>query len=123
MYSVRVETRSLVWGPDVHYQFAQCWGALNIAGVDTTSEKQSLLKATTEKIVRPEQSGLDMLRKRLLWLSQSVLALVLQTIPGTLAGSVPCAATSLVWGPGLEAKVVLPARYFFIQAADTNGRK
>ncbi|XP_031436705.1 protein O-glucosyltransferase 2 isoform X1 [Clupea harengus] len=63
-----------------------------------------------------------MLRKRLLWLSQSVLALVLQTIPGTLAGSVPCAATSLVWGPGLEAKVVLPARYFFIQAADTNGR-
>ena len=49
MYSVRVETRSLVWGPDVHYQFAQCWGALNIAGVDTTSEKQSFAKSNNRE--------------------------------------------------------------------------
>ncbi|KAE8625845.1 hypothetical protein XENTR_v10006412 [Xenopus tropicalis] len=28
---------------------------------------------------------------------------------------------SQVWGPGLKAQVVLPARYFFIQAVDTQG--
>ncbi|KAJ3591604.1 hypothetical protein NHX12_006737 [Muraenolepis orangiensis] len=32
------------------------------------------------------------------------------------------AANTLVWGPGLEADVVLPARFFFIQAVDGSGR-
>lgn len=63
-----------------------------------------------------------MLRKRLLRLCVCVVALVLLRA-GALDESVPSAAKSLVWGPGLEAKVVLPARYFFIQAADSDGRK
>ncbi|XP_040196506.1 protein O-glucosyltransferase 3 [Rana temporaria] len=29
---------------------------------------------------------------------------------------------SLVWGPGLEASITLPVRYFYIQAADSAGR-
>ena len=43
--------------------------------------------------------------------------------PGAQAGPVPSAAKTLVWGPGLEADVVLPARFFYIQAADGSGRK
>lgn len=65
-----------------------------------------------------------MLRKRLLRLCECAVALVLLLLQtGAVGGSVPSAAKSLVWGPGLEAKVVLPARYFFIQAADSDGRK
>lgn len=29
----------------------------------------------------------------------------------------------LVWGPGLSSDMVVPVRYFFIQAADSNGEK
>lgn len=34
-----------------------------------------------------------------------------------------CPEKSEIWGPGLKAAVVLPARYFFIQAVDTSGDK
>ncbi|KAJ6667402.1 hypothetical protein lerEdw1_016523 [Lerista edwardsae] len=30
---------------------------------------------------------------------------------------------SLIWGPGLRADVVLPARYFYVQAVDTEGKR
>lgn len=30
---------------------------------------------------------------------------------------------SEIWGPGLKAAVVLPARYFYIQAVDTAGNR
>ncbi|KAL7983892.1 hypothetical protein Chor_000768 [Crotalus horridus] len=30
---------------------------------------------------------------------------------------------SLLWGPGLRAGIVLPARYFYIQAVDTEGKR
>lgn len=30
---------------------------------------------------------------------------------------------SEIWGPGLKAAVVLPARYFYIQAVDTSGNR
>lgn len=30
---------------------------------------------------------------------------------------------SKIWGPGLKAAVVLPARYFYIQAVDTSWNK
>lgn len=33
------------------------------------------------------------------------------------------AANSIVWGPGLKPDVVVPARYFFIQAVDEDGAK
>ena len=33
------------------------------------------------------------------------------------------AKNSLIWGPGLERKIVLPARYFFIQAVDKENNK
>ncbi|XP_063069678.1 protein O-glucosyltransferase 2 [Engraulis encrasicolus] len=59
----------------------------------------------------------------MLWLCVWVVGLAaLQTAPGALAGAAPCPTRSLVWGPGLEPKVILPARYFFIQAADSEGR-
>ncbi|KAF3695058.1 KDEL motif-containing protein 1 Precursor [Channa argus] len=43
-------------------------------------------------------------------------------VPGAQAGSVPSAAQTLVWGPGLETNIVLPARYFYIQAVDNSGK-
>lgn len=42
---------------------------------------------------------------------------------GVWAADKPSAARTLVWGPGLEAEVVLPARFFYIQAVDSSGRK
>ena len=30
---------------------------------------------------------------------------------------------TVIWGPGLQVDVVLPARYFFIQAVDSFGNK
>lgn len=44
-------------------------------------------------------------------------------VRGAQAGAVPSAAKTLVWGPGLEANMVLPARFFYIQAVDSSGRK
>lgn len=40
------------------------------------------------------------------------------TLPLTLSP-----ANSLVWGPGLEVKFVVPARYFYIQAVDKYNQK
>jgi hypothetical protein len=37
-------------------------------------------------------------------------------------GSIPNAKKTKVWGPGLKTDIVLPARYFFIHAADKNGK-
>ncbi|KAM9851095.1 protein O-glucosyltransferase 2 [Aulostomus maculatus] len=42
--------------------------------------------------------------------------------PGAQGGPVPSAAKTLVWGPGLEPNIVLPARFFYIQAVDSSGR-
>ncbi len=33
------------------------------------------------------------------------------------------ASKTLIWGPGLETNIVLPARFFFIQTVDSTGRK
>ena len=33
------------------------------------------------------------------------------------------ASKFLVWGPGLNVKIVLPVRYFYVQAVDDNGNK
>ncbi|XP_053482642.1 protein O-glucosyltransferase 2 [Ictalurus furcatus] len=38
------------------------------------------------------------------------------------SSAVPSASKSLVWGLGLEANAVLPARFFFIQSADKTGK-
>ncbi|TMS06951.1 KDEL motif-containing protein 1 [Larimichthys crocea] len=43
-------------------------------------------------------------------------------IPAAEAGPIPSAAKTLVWGPGLETDIVLPARFFYIQAVDSSGR-
>ncbi|XP_043927887.1 protein O-glucosyltransferase 2 [Protopterus annectens] len=37
-------------------------------------------------------------------------------------GSKVSPTKTLIWGPGLEAEIVLPARYFFIQAVDNDGK-
>lgn len=61
-------------------------------------------------------------------LTQSRLLLLLclnllrHEFPGALGGSSPSAGTTLVWGPGLEPNVVLPARFFYIQAVDSAGK-
>lgn len=39
-----------------------------------------------------------------------------------LSASIPNAKKTKVWGPGLQTDIVLPARYFFIHAADKNGK-
>ncbi|XP_007562750.1 PREDICTED: KDEL motif-containing protein 1 isoform X2 [Poecilia mexicana] len=43
-------------------------------------------------------------------------------LSGEKVGSVISAAKTLVWGPGLEADIVLPARFFYIQAVDSSGK-
>lgn len=50
------------------------------------------------------------------------LSLVRNEFPGAEGGSSPSAAKTLVWGPGLEPNVVLPARFFYIQAVDSTGK-
>jgi len=30
---------------------------------------------------------------------------------------------TLIWGPGLNPKIVLPVRYFYLQVVDKNGSK
>ncbi|KAJ8388562.1 hypothetical protein AAFF_G00132760 [Aldrovandia affinis] len=47
------------------------------------------------------------------------LGLGVQTPPAEFTAS---AASTLVWGPGLEAGAVLPARFFFVQAVASGGR-
>lgn len=42
--------------------------------------------------------------------------------PGAQADKVPSASKTLVWGPGLDANIVLPARFFYIQAVDSSGK-
>ncbi|XP_028447389.1 protein O-glucosyltransferase 2 [Perca flavescens] len=52
------------------------------------------------------------------------LDLFRRELPGAHADSVtlPSAAKTLVWGPGLETNIVLPARFFYVQAVDSSGR-
>lgn len=64
-----------------------------------------------------------MLPRLFSWLLPLVcLDLLRHELPGALADSVPSAAKTLVWGPGLETNIVLPARFFYIQAVDSSGR-
>lgn len=54
-------------------------------------------------------------RAPLLWLQLALLV-------AAGAGAQVSAPQSLAWGPGLQAAVVLPVRYFFLQAVDSDGR-
>lgn len=56
------------------------------------------------------------------WLLLCSLGLFRHAPRGAVADPTPSAAQTLVWGPGLEPNVVLPARFFFIQAVDSSGR-
>lgn len=69
--------------------------------------------------------GTVMLLRPLPWLLLLLCRLELfeRGVPGARAADLPSAANTLVWGPGLEADVVLPARFFYIQAVDSSGRK
>ena len=59
-----------------------------------------------------------------LWLKVCFLLLVYVTLQSASGKSQKISRKrTLVWGPGLNAKAVLPARYFFIQAVDKNGLK
>ncbi|RXM98719.1 KDEL motif-containing protein 1 [Acipenser ruthenus] len=55
-----------------------------------------------------------------LWLLCTVLVFALSGISN--GSKIPSAVKSLVWGSGLEPNIVLPARYFFIQAVDNSGQ-
>ncbi|KAG1945979.1 protein O-glucosyltransferase 2 isoform X2 [Pimephales promelas] len=61
---------------------------------------------------------MDMLRKLLLLLMPCIVFMTRRS----KAAAVPSASKTLIWGPGLEANIVLPARFFFIQTVDTTGR-
>ncbi|XP_064183810.1 protein O-glucosyltransferase 2 isoform X1 [Anguilla rostrata] len=63
-----------------------------------------------------------MLRKVLSWCFLYCLGLCVQTPLVVSVKPAPSAALTLIWGPGLEANIVLPARFFFIQAVDNGGR-
>lgn len=63
-----------------------------------------------------------MFSRLFLWLVLSSCLDLFRQLPGARADSVPSAAKTLVWGPGLEANIVLPARFFYIQAVDSSGR-
>ncbi|MBN3307191.1 KDEL1 protein, partial [Amia calva] len=47
--------------------------------------------------------------------------LLLYVLSGMSNGASLSAPKTFVWGPGLEADIVLPARFFYIQAVDTTG--
>lgn len=51
-----------------------------------------------------------------------LLRLQLALLVAAGAGAQVSAPRSLAWGPGLQAAVVLPVRYFFLQAVDLDGR-
>lgn len=52
-----------------------------------------------------------------------LLALQLALLVASGAPEVPLSAQrSLVWGPGLQAGVVLPVRYFYLQAVSPEGQ-
>uniref|UniRef100_A0A8C2BZ29 Uncharacterized protein n=1 Tax=Cyprinus carpio TaxID=7962 RepID=A0A8C2BZ29_CYPCA len=44
------------------------------------------------------------------------------TYTGSKAAEAPSASKTLIWGPGFETNIVLPARFCFIQTMDTTGR-
>ncbi|XP_028993305.1 protein O-glucosyltransferase 2 [Betta splendens] len=56
------------------------------------------------------------------WLLLFYLDVITHVLPGAQAASAPSAALTLVWGPGLEPDIVLPARFFYIQAVDSSGK-
>lgn len=77
------------------------------------------LAATAES----ERSGPATMRR----LPRAASLLVLQlALLGAAAAGVPearvSAPRSLVWGPGLQADVVLPVRYFYVQAVNSEGQ-
>ncbi|XP_006972381.2 protein O-glucosyltransferase 3 isoform X1 [Peromyscus maniculatus bairdii] len=51
-----------------------------------------------------------------------LLRLQLALLVAAGAGARVSAPRSLAWGPGLQAAAVLPVRYFFLQAVDSDGR-
>ncbi|XP_067265858.1 protein O-glucosyltransferase 2 [Chanodichthys erythropterus] len=61
---------------------------------------------------------MNMLRKLLLLLMPCIVFMTRRS----KAAAAPSASKTLIWGPGLETKIVLPARFFFIQTVDTTGR-
>lgn len=55
------------------------------------------------------------------FLSTLVVLAVLNSLSGATSERV-APERCLVWGPGLNPDVVVPVRYFFIQAANSNGQ-
>nr|XP_015194498.1 PREDICTED: KDEL motif-containing protein 1 isoform X2 [Lepisosteus oculatus] len=56
-----------------------------------------------------------------MWKQCFVHILLLPILSAISKGTSPSAAKTSVWGPGLEPDVVLPARFFYIQTADSTG--
>lgn len=48
---------------------------------------------------------------------------IVLVFPESAGGSQLSPENSLIWGPGLRADVVLPARYFYVQAVDSEGKR
>uniref|UniRef100_A0A8C6VER4 Protein O-glucosyltransferase 2 n=1 Tax=Naja naja TaxID=35670 RepID=A0A8C6VER4_NAJNA len=58
-----------------------------------------------------------------IWLTCFLPLGTISVICESLYGTQLSPERSLLWGPGLRAGVVLPARYFYIQAVDTEGKR
>ncbi|XP_026564172.1 KDEL motif-containing protein 1 [Pseudonaja textilis] len=58
-----------------------------------------------------------------IWLTCFLALGTISVICESLHGAQLSPERSLLWGPGLRAGVVLPARYFYIQAVDTEGKR
>lgn len=95
-------------------QFSQSWTNNGSLG------RQRPRARTTVTVWACALAGMSALRP---WWLLFCLAVLGHDLRGSQAGSTPSAANTLVWGPGLEASVVLPARFFYIQAADSSGKK
>ncbi|XP_029559016.1 protein O-glucosyltransferase 2 [Salmo trutta] len=84
--------------------------------------KRAVWNRQGTKAFSEEPSRRNMLRKVLSLFVLCCLGLMEQTPPVASTGAVPSATTTLVWGSGLEANIVLPARFFYIQTVDSSGR-
>lgn len=85
--------------------------------------KIAVRKRQGTKAFSEEPSHRNMLRKLLSLFVLCCLGLLEHTPPVASTGAVPSATRTLVWGSGLEANIVLPARFFYIQTVDSSGRK
>nr|XP_005994557.2 PREDICTED: KDEL motif-containing protein 1 [Latimeria chalumnae] len=101
-------------------------GAMNWGGGLNNTRKLALVFATPRRIFEPRRPRIPVpctpVAGRWAGMLPVIAWTLLVVLLCTANGDNLSPSHSLVWGPGLEARVVLPARYFYIQAVDSNGQ-